>query len=202
MFKARTARRSLSQYRKKGLPELEREMLAGVPAAGLAGARVLEIGGGIGALQAELLTAGAARGEIVELVASYEPYAIELARDLGLEGRVTYRVADVLEDENVDPADVVLLNRVVCCSPDGIELTGAAARLTRQTLVLSFPRDGFWMRVGIRLVNAGQWLLRRSFRVFLHPPAALVAAAEGEGLRLTQRGGGGLWEFAAFHRSR
>jgi len=202
MFKPRTARRSLSQYRKKGLPELEREMLARVPTDDLAGARVLEIGGGIGALQAELLQAGAGRGEIVELVSSYEPYAVELAREKGLEGRVAYRVADVLDDGEVDAADVVLLNRVVCCSPDGIELAGAAARLTRHTLVLSFPRDGFWMRAGIRLINAAQWLLRRSFRVFLHPPAALVAAAEGEGLSLLQRGESGVWEFAAFRRGR
>jgi hypothetical protein len=199
IFKPRTARRSLSQYR-KGLPQLEREMLSCVPPDGLARASVLEIGGGIGALQAELLESGAERGEVVELVSSYEPYALELAREKGLEDRVTYRVADVLEDESVDPADIVLLSRVVCCSPDGIELAGAAARLARRTLVLSFPRDELWIGVWIRLVNAGQWLLRRSFRVFLHPPSALVAAAEGEGLRLAKRGGSGLWEFAAFQR--
>jgi hypothetical protein len=201
MFKPRTARRGLEQYRKKGLPELEREMLARLPRKTIEGARVLEIGGGIGALQAELLEAGADRGEIVELVSSYEPYATELAREKGLDGRVWYRVADVLEEEDVvAPADVVLLNRVVCCSPDGVELTGAAARLTRRALVLSFPRDALWMRAAIRLLNVGQWLMRRSFRVFVHPAAALLSSAEAEGLRLMERGSGGVWEFAAFRR--
>jgi len=200
MFKARTARRGLAHYRKHGLPELESAMLACVPKESLDGARVLEIGGGIGVLQVELLERGADRGEIVELVAAYASYAAELAREKGLEGRVTYRVADVLGTDHVDPADVVLLNRVVCCSPDGIELTGAAAQLTRGTLVLSFPRDAIWIRAAMRLLNAGQWFLRRSFRVFVHPSAALVASAEAQGLRLAERGEGGLWEFAVLRR--
>jgi hypothetical protein len=200
MFKPRTARRGLMRHRKRGLPQLEREMLAFVPEESLQGARVLEIGGGIGALQAELLERGADRGEIVELVSSYEPYAIELARDRGLEGRVTYHVADLLGGEDVEPADLVVLNRVVCCSPDGVELTGVAARLARHSLLLSFPRDAAWMRAAMRLLNVGQWLMRRSFRVFVHPPAALFASAEAEGLRLSNRGEHGVWEFVAFRR--
>jgi magnesium-protoporphyrin O-methyltransferase len=129
------------------------------------------------------------------------PYALELAREKGLEGRVTYRVADVLEaGEHVEPAEVVLLNRVVCCSPDGIELARTATRLATRTFVLSYPRDTVLTRVGIRLLNAGQWLLRPSFRVFVHPTAALLASAEAEGLGLTARGGGGVWEYAAFRR--
>ena len=75
MFSARAARRALNRYRKKGLDALERDMLAGLSSGGLEGASVLEIGGGIGAIQAELLEAGAKRGEVVELVAAYEPYA-------------------------------------------------------------------------------------------------------------------------------
>lgn len=176
-------------------------MVAAGAVDALDGARVLEIGGGIGALQAALLEAGAAEGEIVELVAAYEPYARELARDKGLEERVAFRVADVIDQpEVVAPADVVVLNRVVCCSPDGLRLTGVAAGLTRRTLVLSFPRDRFLVRSGLRLVNVTMKILGRSFRVFVHPRAALVAAAEAEGLGLAQADRGFAWEFVALRR--
>lgn len=196
------ARRSLERYRRKGLDELEERMVAAATSAGLEGARVLEIGGGIGTLQAELLDRGAEQGEVVELVSAYESYARELARGKGLEERTSFKVADILERPDVvDPADVVLLNRVVCCSPDGIELTEAAARLAQRTLVLSFPRDVFWTRPVFRALNAGMWLLRRSFRTFLHPPDVLLAAAEREGLRRTDGGRGLVWEFAAFTRT-
>ena len=132
MFSPRTARRSLERYRSKGLDEIERRIVASAQEAGIQGARVLEIGGGIGVIQAELLEVGAATGEIVELVRAYEPYARELASDKGLADRVTFRVVDLMENPDaVEPADVVVLNRVVCCSPDGIELSGIAGRLAR-----------------------------------------------------------------------
>jgi magnesium-protoporphyrin O-methyltransferase len=202
IFNRRFARRSLDKLRRKGLGDLEREMIALASEPGLEGARVLEIGGGIGALQAELLGAGADRGEVVEIVAAYEPYARELARERGLEERTSFQVADVLQDPDaVVPADVVLMNRVVCCSPDGVELARRAASLARRSLVLSFPRDAVWVRAGVRVVNAGFALFGRSFRVFAHRRSALVAAIEGEGLRLSGGGRGAAWEHAAFRRS-
>ena len=201
MFSPRVARRTLSRYRRKGLDALERRLLETVSSGGLEGARVLEIGGGIGAIQAELLEAGAERGEIVELVSAYEPYAHDLAREKGLEERTSFRVEDVLENPGaVDSADVVVLNRVVCCSPDGVQLASVAARLCTRTLALSFPRDRFWMKAALGLLNGAMLIMGRSFRVFVHPRAALVAAAEAEGLQLTETGDSLAWEFVVFRR--
>ena len=203
MFSPRVARRSLERYRSKGLDEIERRIVASAKEGGIQGAHVLEIGGGIGAIQAELLEAGAATGEIVELVSAYEPYARALASDKGFAGRVTFRVADLVEDpEAVEPADVVVLNRVVCCSPDGVELSGVAARLARRTILLSYPRDVPWVRLGIGLINLGQWLFRRSFRAFVHPPAKLRAAIEEQGLRATDLGHTAFWEYTTLQRAR
>ncbi len=166
-------------------------MAASAAADGLEGVRVLEIGGGLGTIQHELLEAGAERGEVVELAPAWEPYARELARDSGFEECTSF---------GVEPADVVVLNRVVCCSPDGVELAAAAARLARRTLVLSFPRDSFWTRIALRVMNAGMAVMRRSFRVFVHSPTALVSAAEGQGLEMIDGERGLVWQFAAFHR--
>ena len=202
MFSPRTARRSLERYRSRGLDEIERRIVASAKEAGVQGARVLEIGGGIGVIQVELLQVGAATGEIVELVVAYEPYARELASDKGLSDRVTFRVVDLVEDpDDVEPADVVVLNRVVCCSPDGIELTGIAGRLARRTLVLSYPRDVVWVRLGVGLINLGQRLFGRSFRAFVHSPAKLRAAVEEQGLRATDLGRTAFWEYSTLERA-
>lgn len=200
MFDARMARRSLKRYRKTGPGALERRML---DAAGddLAGARVLEIGGGLGTLQLELLEAGAAQGEIVELSPAWEPYARELAHEHGLDDRISFRVVDVLEGSGtVDPADVVFMNRVVCCSPDGIRLTAAAAGLARRTLVLSFPRERLLMRAGLSVLNGWLRIMRRSFRVYVHSPSSLIEAAGTAGLRSAGSGRSFLWEFVALDR--
>jgi len=202
MFKPQIARRNLKRYRKKGLGAIERQMVASIPPKDLDGARVLEIGGGIGTIQAELLATGAGEGEIIELVSAYEPYARELAREKRLETRSRFRVADVLaQPETVAPADIVVLNRVVCCSPDGVRLTEMAARLAERTLILSFPRDRFLIRMAASLINRGQRLMGRSFRVFLHPRASLLAAAHSQGLTVATTGQNLAWEFAALRRT-
>ena len=108
------ARRSLERYRRRGLDALERGMVATVDSDELAGARVLEIGGGIGAIQTELLAAGADSGEVVELVAAYRPYARELAQEKGLAERTTFRVENALYRggvERIRPQSVDRLSR-------------------------------------------------------------------------------------------
>jgi len=118
-----------------------------------------------------------------------------------LENRSLFRVADVLDDPNtVAPAAVVVLNRVVCCSPDGIRLTGIAARLAQRILMLSFPRDRGLTRLFVKVMNGTMQLLGRSFRVYLHPRAALVAAARDAGLVVAETGHTSIWEFATFRR--
>lgn len=202
VFRPRIARRTLARYRRHGLDELELQLLESAREAGVDGARVLEIGGGLGTIGGELLAAGAAESEVVELVHAWEPYALELARERGIQGRTSFRVVDILDRPgDVDPADIVILNRVVCCTPDGIELTGEAARHARRALVLSFPRDVLWVRALIRGLNTGMWMLRRSYRAFVHPPAALLAAAESAGLRPAANGRRGLvWQYASLTR--
>jgi len=202
MFTAATARKNLKRYRRKGLGKFERRMVADIPAREVDGARVLEIGGGIGAIQAELLAKGARTAEIVELVPAYEPYARKLAEEKGFSNRSAFRVADVLEDANaVAPATIVILNRVVCCSPDGIRLTATAARLSERILLLSFPRDRILTRTFTRAINSVMRILGRSFRTYVHPRSALFAAAQEAGVTLARTGHNLVWEFAVFEHS-
>jgi len=201
MFKPKKARSTFRRYRKKGLDVLECQMVSSASAQPLTGARVLEIGGGIGTIQAELLAAGAKSGEVIELVSAYEPYARELARDKGIEDRSRFRVADVLEDPKaVAPADIVVLNRVVCCSPEGVRLTAVAAKLAGRMLLVIYPRDRAVVRLSIRFMNGLFGLMGRSFRAFLHAPSSLHAAARGEGLSVAATSRTFAWEFAAFRR--
>src|SRR5262245_23619993 len=139
--------------------------------AGLEGASVADVGGGIGQIQAELVRRGAAQGTVVEVVAGYETAAAELAHVLEIADRSSFVLSDLLEDpDQLEPADIVVLRRVVCCSPDGPELLGVAATRTRRVLLASYPRDRWSVRVALRLQNAIFRLLRRRFRVFVHSP--------------------------------
>jgi hypothetical protein len=79
-------------------------------------------------------------------------------------------------------------------------LAGIAASLARRTLVFSFPRDAWWARATFGLANGFFRLRRRRFRVFVHPPAELRAAAEQTGLKLVSTRDGPLFRILAFER--
>ena len=101
----------------------------------------------------------------------------------------------------LESADVVVLHRVVCCYPDYETLVGAAADHARDQLLLTFPRDAWWMRVGLGTINRLQRLRRKTFRVYLHAPAAILDVASSHGLEAATRERGRLWELVSLERS-
>lgn len=202
IFDSQTAGSDLDEYLEHGLGDLEERMVAAIPPEAVSSARrVLEIGGGIGVIQAELLLKGADTGEVVELVRAYEPYALRLATKLGLSGRTTFRVADLIEDPGaaVD-ADVVVMNRVVCCSEDGLRLTGVAAGLARRVLALSYPRSLTILRVAEWLQQPFARLFRRRYRFYIHDSRAIQRAATANGMQLLSSWHGLFWEYSVFDR--
>ena len=193
-FNRKFAERDLRRYRRRGLTATERDLVE--LAGDVHGASVLEAGGGIGALQLELLEAGAARTTNVELSAGYEDAAREL-----LAGRAIERRVGDFVDEELAPHDVVLMHRVVCCYPDVEALVGAAAARAERVLALTLPQQRRWIGWGFGAVNL--WLRVRGcgFRTYQHPFVRVTAAAEAHGLRLVRRVRRGLvWESAAFVR--
>jgi len=197
-FGERAAQRDAKRYRRKGLDRTARTIVEFLRGRGLAGRTVLEVGGGVGALELELLKAGAAEAVNVELSPAYDAEAAALAREAGLEERIDRRYGDFAAGMFVRPADVVLLHRVVCCYPDAGTLVDAAAERAEGVLVLSYPRESLLVRVGFALANL--WNRRIGFRIYVHPVADLLAAAERRGLRRAFEHRGRLWQVAALER--
>jgi hypothetical protein len=200
IFGEKSARRALRRYLRKGLGGSDAPRIADWAAEqGLAGTTVLEVGGGIGQIQAELVRRGAAGGTVVEVVADYESAAQELADALGIRDRSSFVVADLVEaPEAVEPADVVVLRRVVCCTPVGPRVLAAASGRARRTVLASYPRDRPAIRAVAHLQNGLLALMRKRFRLFVHPPAALERAVVEQGFTRTRVSRGVVWETAQF----
>jgi 2-polyprenyl-3-methyl-5-hydroxy-6-metoxy-1,4-benzoquinol methylase len=183
-FSPRFARRIAKRYRKRGLDKTARQIVEFLQRRGLDGATVLEVGGGVGEIQLELLKRGAARTVNLELSPAYEEEATRLAREAGVDGRVERRLHDIaVAPAEVEPADIVVLHRVVCCYPDYERLLGAAADHARRLLVFSHPPRNPISRCIIAAQNLGFRLLRREFRTFAHSPPAMLAVLERHGLQ-------------------
>ena len=177
-------------YRRKGLRGEARAIVEIVRAAGISGRTVLEVGGGVGAIQIELLRAGAASATNVELSRSYEASAHALNEEAGIADRVTRQIGDfVVEAQRIAPADVVVLHRVVCCYPNVDALARAAADHARSLLVLTLPVERWWMRFAALAINLWPRITGSKFRFYVHPSASIIAAAAASGLRLRERRG-------------
>ena len=154
IFSERSAWRQVKRFRSKGLDRTSRRVVDALKDLPLEGRTLLEVGGGVGTIQVELLRAGLARAISIELTPTYEGAARDLLRAEGLEDRVQRRVMDFAEAATeVETADFVVLNRVICCYPDMPKLAGAAASHARERLVLSFPKDRWWTRVVVAIAN-------------------------------------------------
>jgi magnesium-protoporphyrin O-methyltransferase len=201
-FGERFARRTAARYRKRGLDKTAGKMVAFLEQQGLDGANVLEVGGGVGEIQIELLKRGAVRTVNLELSPAYDDEAQQLLREAGLEGRVERRLADIaVEPEAVEVADIVVLNRVVCCYPDYERLLAAVAEHARRLVVFSYPPRNVVSRLGVAGQNLLFGMLGREFRAFAHPPAAMLAVLEQRGFRRTFAHRALVWQAAGLERT-
>ena len=198
LFSSKAAARDARRYRRRGLPATAQTLVAF--AGDVRGASVLEVGGGLATIELELLEAGAGRGTSIDISGAYESEAQTLLAEHGLGSRVERRVGDFL-DEQVEPHDVVVLHRVVCCYPDVDALVGAAAEHSLGRLLLTYPQQRRLTRAVVPLINLWLRITRCGFRTYVHPVERIHAAAARHGLSLARRERQGMfWESAALER--
>jgi magnesium-protoporphyrin O-methyltransferase len=201
IFSEKNAAGEAKKYRRKGLDRTSKRIFDFIRERGAEGKTLLEVGGGIGAIEIELLKAGMARATNVELTPTYEAAAGELLVEAGLTALVERRVMDFAQaGPEVETADVVVMNRVICCYPDMPKLAGAAANRTKGLLVMSFPNRRWWTRLGLTVANFGFRVIRLQFRIFLHPPELIQATVQQQGFRIKFNERGLLWQVNAFER--
>ena len=200
LFNGKYASRDAKRYRERGLTGSSRALVT--LAGDVRGASILDVGGGVGAIEIELLAVGAERATSVELSGGYEEAAAALLAERDLAGRVERRVADFVADaDGIEPHDVVVMHRVICCYPDVDALVTTAASHAKRRLLVTYPQERSWIRAGLGMMNLWLRLTRCGFRSYVHPVARIDGAAEKHGLRLERRERHGLlWESAAFAR--
>jgi SAM-dependent methyltransferase len=200
-FDRKVAERDLPRYRRRGADATTRLMLVELRRWPLEGRRLLDVGGGIGVIIGELADTRVASAAIVEASPAY----LEVARrEVGLKfgsRPIQFVLGDFAVIAGTLPdADVVTLDRVVCCYPDAEALLVAAAARTRQLLALTYPRDRWYVRTMVALENFWLRLTRNKFRAFVHAPERMAAVLEASGLvRATQRGTL-VWMLDLYHR--
>jgi SAM-dependent methyltransferase len=200
-FDQREAAKKLADYRKHGPPATTRILIDALREAGIENRTLLDVGGGVGAIQHALLKAGARSAVSVDASTAYVAAAQEEARRQDLSERIEFHRGDFVELAGaIPPADIVTLDRVICCYDDMPALVGLSAARAQRLYALVYPRDAGWVRLGLRLENLFLRLKGSSFRAFVHPTAAVEAILRTHGLRRRFYRHTGVWQVAVYER--
>jgi hypothetical protein len=171
-FTSKSAEADLKRYLEKGPDATTQALVNAIRARGIDGATLLDVGGGIGAVQWELLADGVTSSQSVDASEGYAETVRREAARRGLADRVTVRqgTLEELVDE-VEQADVVTLERVICCDPDMQALLAVVVAKSRRIVGLVYPRVTWWNRLAERVFTLWAWVTRDDTRWHLHPEA-------------------------------
>lgn len=201
-FDTKYAQGDLDTYRAKGPQNSTRALLDIIRAAtNVRGATVLDIGGGVGAVHHELLKDGATFATDVDGSSAYITASKQEAQRLNHADRITHKLGDFVDIvADVADADIVTLDRVICCYPDVTSLASAAARRAKRVIGLVWPRDTWWMHIGLGGFNVverfGKYPLYQTF----HRVADVDRVIGEHGLTLNASKNAGMWHVRVYAR--
>ena len=200
-FGEKHAAKDLRRYRKNGPDKTTRLLLDQLKAAGVRGASLLDIGGGIGVVHHELLNEGADSAVHVDATAANIDTASNEAAQRGHSDRVRFLRGDFLAlAPEITPADVVTLDRVICCYPDMEQLVSASAARAQRLWGAVFPREGLSIKAMAWCGNVIRRVMRNDFRTFIHSVDGIDAVLRREGLRPVSARDTYVWRAVVYSR--
>lgn len=201
IFNRKTARKELKKYRKKGPEKATAILIEALKSEGIDGMTLLDIGGGVGAVQHELLKSGAMSATSVEASTAYLEVAKEEAERQSHAERVSFQHGNFVDLASViAPADIVTLDKVICCYHDMHGLVGLSAARARKLYGLVYPRETWWNKIFDSVVNFYLWVSRKQYRSFLHRTEAVDSVVRENGMEQRFYRKTVLWQVVVYSR--
>jgi magnesium-protoporphyrin O-methyltransferase len=201
-FDSRHVARKLSEYRRRGPAATTLRLIDALRSEGIDGMTLLDIGGGLGDIQHRLLGSGVSKAVSIEASSAYLKVARAEAERLGLADRIVNVQGNFVDlADQIADADIVTLDRVICCYDDMERLVGRSATRARRLYGVVYPRDTWWVRAGTAVwYNARHRLRRNPMRNFVYRTADVEAAIRRQGLERRFHRDMGAWQVAVFAR--
>ena len=201
-FNDKHARRELKQYRKKGAITSTQKLIDALCRWTDNASTLLDVGGGIGAIDHELLRQHLDKATLVEASPAYLKLSREEAERQGHGDRLESYEGDFVDMVSGLPvADLVTMDRVICCYPYMEQLVTAAASRSRQICGVVYPRERWFIRAGMRLLNWYTRLRRKEFRVYVHPRKDIDATFRNNGFELHEATTTLLWHIDIYAKA-
>jgi magnesium-protoporphyrin O-methyltransferase len=176
--------KKIQQYRRSGLKKETRLLVEALKFEGVEGLTLLDVGGGLGAIAHELIRVGVSQTVSVEASQAFLDAAKTEAARQGLADKMTFWHGDLVElASQIPAADIVTLDKVVCCYRDMESLVRASVEKARKLYGLVYPRNDWWMKAAIGFENLVENLKGSDWRVYVHPTQEVERLIREHGLR-------------------
>jgi Conserved hypothetical protein 95 len=180
-FDRKLAESELADYHSKGLKKMTRSLVEALQKHDLQGLSLLDIGGGVGAIPFELIKKGVIHSTVVEISKAYTEVFQEEAARCRLSKVTQSLYGDFLGlAPQIEPADIVTLDKVICCYPDYEALVSLSLEKARKYYAFILPRDKWWVKLLEFFEQPRRHWEGKTCKTFVHPVAKieqLVAAA-------------------------
>lgn len=200
-FNPKKADRDLRRYQRRGPDATTQILLTELRRWPLQGLRLLDVGGGIGVIAVELAGAGLASLTLADASAGYLEAARRHLASRGATCPTQFFLGDFAATAaSLPDADIVTLDRVVCCYPDMEALLQGGAARARRMVAFTYPRDVWWVRAAVLLENLWYRLRQDAFRAFVHSPERMAQVLESAGFVRTARRATREWALDLYRR--
>jgi len=201
VFDEKMAQKEMKAYRRKGPKGFTRELIDYLKAQGVAGKSLLDIGGGLGAIQHELVAADLAMVTNVDGSSAYLAICKEEAELRGYADKATYHHGNFVElADQIEPADIVTLDKVLCCFDDVDSLVKLSAAKAKQFYAVVYPRNKWWLgvfRVGAKILSA---IKGTTFSFFPHSSEHVDQMIKDAGFNQTHYAQNFVWQLVIYNR--
>jgi magnesium-protoporphyrin O-methyltransferase len=198
-FDEESVREEILFYEKDGADKTTMWLIEAIKEHGIRDAELLDIGGGIGAIQHELINQGVTSAVHVDGSAAYIAGAEKMAKQRGLENNIEWLHGNYVDlDAKLKSFDVVTLDRVICCYDDMQALVSKSSKKARKYYGVVYPKDHWYIRIVFGIMNLFQRIRKDPFRAFVHPTQLVEDQIKAAGLEKIFFRQTFLWQVALF----
>ncbi len=201
-FTLRRAKKEGQAYLKNGLSKRADKLIAFLHQLPNESRTTLDIGCGVGGVHQELLRQGLIESAIgIDASSAYLQIAGQNAGILHINDQTEYHHLDFAQNaDQFNRANVVILDRVICCYPHLEQLLGEAANRAQDFLAISYPIDNQISRFAVKIADFFLRLTGSGYHPFVHPEPQIMGIAANAGMQLAHSDQHLFWQIRVFSR--
>ena len=183
-FDEKMARKQYTTYLKKGAPKVTAKIIEQLSSLEIEGKTLIDVGGGIGALQWWFLESKGSETISIDASSGYLEQAESHAKMKGWANQTRFIFGDFVQaHEQVEPVDLITLDKMVCCYPNYKEIIEISCAKANGHIALSYPIDGPISKLFAWFDGLLNKFKGQNFRPFVHPVSEIRKTFEQAGFK-------------------